>query len=419
MVSNNIVFLNQTNLIIMILESVISLVVEQQKNRLMLRDSGLKRELIPDIQSLSSHALIISGVRRCGKSTLLMQMMKGMEDGKVLYLNFESPQLYEFALSDFTRLDNIIGQKGINILFFDEIQLIEGWEMYVRQKLDEGFRVIITGSNASLLSKELGTKLTGRHINQELFPFSYREFLTFRVLIPSAESLKVYMNTGGFPEYVKTGDQEQLAALFEDVLIRDIVTRYGIKDIKSLHRLASYLISNIGNRVTATKLKQPFSIGATSTILNWFSHLELAYLVSFLPMFSHSTKAQLINPRKVYAIDLGLVDVISNTMTEDAGRKLENLIFLHLRRKYNELYYFDEKGECDFVAMKHGAVKEIVQVCYELTPDNLKRELNGLLKAMRYFNQFKATIVTFANSDFIDEDGCKIKVIPAYKYLSD
>ena len=402
----------------MILESVIARVIEQQKSRLMLKDSGLKRELIPATQSLSSHALIISGVRRCGKSTLLMQMMKEMEKDTVLYLNFESPQLYEFALHDFTRLDNLISQTGIDTLFFDELQLVEGWEMYVRQKLDEGFKVIITGSNASLLSKELGTRLTGRHITQELFPFSYSEFLKFKTLEPSAESLKLYMAMGGFPEYLKTGDQEQLTTLFDDVLIRDIVTRYGIKDIKSLHRLASFLISNIGNRVTATKLKQPLSIGATSTILSWFSHFELSYLFSFLPMFSYSTKAQLINPRKIYAIDLGLVDVISNVITEDAGRKLENLIFLDLRRKYTELYYFDDKGECDFIAMKQGTVTEIIQVCYELNPDNLKRELNGLLKAMKFFKQEKGSIVTFADSDYIEAEGCKIEVIPAYKYLN-
>jgi len=270
-----------------------------------------------------------------------------------------------------------------------------------------------------LLSKELGTKLTGRHITQELFPFSYREFLSFKGLAPSTESLRSYMLAGGFPEFVKTGDEEQLATLFYDVLIRDIVTRYGIKDIKSLQRLAAYLVSNIGNRITATKLKQPLSIGATSTILTWFSHLELSYLLSFLPMFSHSTKAQLINPRKVYAVDLALVDIISNTLTEDVGRKFENLIYLHLRRSYTELYYFDEKGECDFVAMKNGAVAKLVQVCYELTPDNLKRELNGLLGAMRFFNQRKATIVTFNNTDFIVQDGFEIVVIPAFKYLAE
>lgn len=402
---------------VVILESVIAHVIEQQKIRFLLIDKGLPRELVPATKSLSSHALIISGIRRCGKSTLLRQMMKAMDNESILFLNFESPQLYEFQLTDFSRLDHIIEQKGASTLFFDELQLVEGWEMYVRQKLDEGFKVIITGSNASLLSRELGTRLTGRHISQELFPFSYSEFLNFKGLNPSAESLEVYMQTGGFPEFLKTGDTEQLAALFEDVLIRDIVTRYGIKDIKSLHRLAAYLISNIGNRITATKLKQPLSIGATSTILSWFSHLELSYLVSFLPMFSHSTKAQLINPRKVYVIDLGLVNVISTTLTEDLGRKLENLIFLHLRRKYTELYYFDEKGECDFVAMKNDSVVELVQVCYELTPDNLKREMNGLLLAMRFFNLNKAILVTFSNSDLIKEDNFEIEVVPAYKYL--
>src|ERR1035437_5664122 len=209
----------------MILESILERTVEQQWNRLMLRDSGLKRELIPATQSLSSHALIISGIRRCGKSTLLMQMMKAMDVETLLYLNFESPQLFEFSVLDFTRLDNVIAQKGVKTLFFDELQLVEGWEMYVRQKLDEGFQVIITGSNASLLSKELGTRLTGRHITQELFPFSYSEFINFKALTPSTNSLKIYMFTGGFPEYVKTGDEEQLATLFNDVLFRDIVTR--------------------------------------------------------------------------------------------------------------------------------------------------------------------------------------------------
>lgn len=402
----------------MILESVIEQVVNQQKDRLTSRDAGLKRELVPATGSLSSHALIISGVRRCGKSTLLMQMIQQMDSSLVFYLNFESPHLYDFSISDFMRLDNIIDRLGSKILFFDEIQLVEGWEMYVRQKLDDGFQVVITGSNASLLSKELGSRLTGRHITQELFPFSFFEFLQFKQLLPSAESLALYMKTGGFPEYVKVGDEEQLISLFNDVLIRDIVARYGIKDMKSLQRLASYLMSNIGNRVTASKLKQPLSIGATSTILSWFSHLELSYLIAFLPMFSHSTKAQLINPRKIYAIDLAMVDAVSNSTTDDFGRKLENLIFLHLRRKYKELFYFDEKGECDFVAMKQGAVCELIQVCYELTPDNLKRELDGLYSAMRFFKCSKAQIITFANSDFIKQDEFEIEVIPAYKYLT-
>lgn len=402
----------------MILESEIALVVEQQKFHLLSRSSGMKRELLPATQSLSTHALIISGIRRCGKSTLLLQMMQEMDAESWLYLNFESPRLYNFALSDFTRLDTIISQKNVTTLFFDEMQLVEAWEIYVRQKLDEGFRVIITGSNASLLSRELGTKLTGRHITQELFPFSYTEFLSFREMAPSKESLVNYMNTGGFPDFLKTGDEEQLATLFDDVLIRDIVARYGIKDMKSLQRLAFFLISNVGNKVTATRLKQPLSVAATSTVLNWLSHLELSYLVFLLPMYSRSLKAQMINPRKVYAIDPGLVNIVSNTTTENAGYKLENLIYLHLRRKYSELYYFDDRGECDFVAMKRGQVIELLQVCYELTPDNLERETKGLLKAMHYFNVFAAKIITFGNNDLIREEEYQIQVIPAYQYLS-
>ena len=382
-----------------------------------MHDSGLKRDLIPALQNLSSHALIISGVRRCGKSTLLLQIMEKMAPEKLLYLNFEVPQLYNFNISDFSRLDNIINKKGVNTLFFDEIQYVDGWEIYVRQKLDEGFRVIITGSNASLMSKEMGTKLTGRHITQELFPFSFYEFLRFKKLKASSENLNKYLITGGFPEYLKTGHEEQLTTLFDDILFRDIVARYGIKDVKSLQRLAVYLYSNLGNRVTATKLKQVLSVGATSTVLSWFSHMELSYLIFFLPMYSHSTKAQLINPRKVYAIDMGMTDIVSNNLTGDKGHKLENAVYLHLRRKYKELYYFDDKGECDFVAMKNGKVKELIQVSWQLTPDNLEREVNGLKKAMKFFNLNKGKIITLNDKDSFMESGLSIEVTPAYEYL--
>jgi len=401
----------------MILERVILNIVDQQQRRLLTLDAGLKRELVPAMQSISSHALIISGVRRCGKSTFLMQMIKKRAKKEVFYLNFESPHLYDFSIDDFSRLDNVITQKGSSWLFFDELQLVKGWEMYVRQKLDEGYKVVISGSNASLLSSELGSKLTGRHITQELFPFSYSEYLTYRKEKASVEGLKTYMQTGGFPEYVKTGDEEQLSTLFNDLLVRDIVARYGIKDIKSLQRLASYLVSNVGNRISATKLKQPLSIAATSTILNWFSYLEQSYLVFFVPLFSHSVKAQIINPRKVYIIDPGMIHIVSNAMTDDLGRKLENLVFLHLRRNFKELYYFDDNGECDFVAMRNGIVAKLVQVCYELTPENIKREINGLLKAMQFFKVPKGEIITLSESDTIRKEGYEIAVIPAYKYL--
>ena len=404
----------------MILESTIENVVNIQKSKLLRKKSGLIRELEPSFKSLASHALIISGVRRCGKSTLLLQMIERMEDqNELLFLNFENPQLFDFKVQDFYKLDAIIERTNAQTLFFDELQIVDGWESYVRQKLDEGYQVIITGSNASLLSQELGTKLTGRQITQELFPFSYHEYLSFLALENNDQSVLAYMEDGGFPEYLKSKDSEQLYALFNDILYRDIVTRNGIKDSKSLYRLALYLFSNIGNRITASKLKQPLSIGATSTVMSWFSYLEMSYLVSFVPMYSTSTKAQLINPRKVYAIDLGMVKCVSTNLTEDLGRKLENMVFLNLRTKYKEIFYFDMQGECDFVCFKNNKVVECIQVCYDLNPDTVKREISGLIKALIHFGLTKGKIISFNQHDYFNQDGYEIEVVPVGKFLLD
>lgn len=403
----------------MILESTIENLVNIQKSKLLTKSSGLLRRIKVSYKSLNSHALIISGVRRCGKTTLLLQIIAELDPSEeILFLNFENPQLFDFKVQDFYKLDAIIERRKAKILFFDELQIVDGWESYVRQKLDEGYKVIITGSNASLLSQELGTKLTGRQITQELFPFSFTEYLEFLALENTSESISSYMNDGGFPEYLKTMDTEQLYALFNDILYRDIVTRNGIKDSKSLYRLALYLFSNIGNRITASKLKQPLSIGATSTVMSWFSFLEMSYLVSFVPMYSTSTKAQLVNPRKIYAIDLGMVKCVSTNLTEDLGRKLENLVFLFLRAKYKEIYYFDMQGECDFVCLKNNKIAECIQVCYDLNPDNLARELQGLTKALSNFDLSKGTIVTFNQSDYFEKEGMQITVIPANQFLT-
>jgi predicted AAA+ superfamily ATPase len=152
--------------------------------------------------------------------------------------------------------------------------------------------------------------------------------------------------------------------------------------------------------------------------MSWFSFLESSYLVFFLPMYSHSSKAQLINSRKVYCIDTGFLNITSSTLTKDDGRKLENMIFLHLRRNYSELYYFDNGGECDFVVVKNTNVEMLIQVCYSLNQDNLDRELNGLVKAMKFFNCSNGKIITFSEKDKITVEGYSIDVIPAYKFMT-
>jgi len=402
----------------MIQQGVLQQVIDTQKKKTLRLNVGFEREVLPKMPALQSHALIVSGIRRCGKSTLLKQMIEA-DDSKKLFLSFEDPRLFNFELSDFELLDAIIENSKSETLFLDEIQVINGWELYIRQKLDEGFRVAVTGSNASLLSRELGTKLTGRHISKELFPFSYREFLGFKNLQAGEKSLQKYMEMGGFPEFLKTNNADILSELFYDILNRDIIVRHGIRDARSLRNLAVYLVSNAGNLVTANKLQQPLNIKTATTILEYFSFLEDTYLVNFMPKFSYSLKVQMVNPRKIYVIDPGIIKIASISFTENKGHLLENLIYWELRRQGKELYYFNEnKSECDFVVMKNEKIEQVIQVCYKLLPENREREINGLKEAMEFFKTDNGVIISFNQRDAFMLNGKRIEVLPAWEFLA-
>ena len=402
----------------MIQQAVLQKVIETQKKKILRFGTGFHREILPDMPSLQSHALIITGIRRCGKSTLLKQMLEFNNSNK-LFLSFEDPRLFNFELFDFELLDNIIENSKVEMLFLDEIQVVIGWELYVRQKLDEGFRVVVTGSNASLLSRELGTKLTGRHISKELFPFSYREFLGFKNLQAGEKSLQKYMDTGGFPEFLKTNNPDILTELFHDILNRDIIVRHGIRDARSLKNLAVYLVSNTANLITASKLQQPLNIKTAITVLDYFSFLEDTYLVNFMPKFSYSLKVQMVNPRKIYVIDAGVIKIASTAFTENKDHLLENLIYWELRRRGKQLYYFNEnKAECDFVVLKNEKIEQLIQVCYELLPENREREIRGLKEAMDFFKTDKGLIISFNQRDAFMHNGKRIEVVPAWDFFT-
>jgi predicted AAA+ superfamily ATPase len=401
----------------MLLKSEIARISELQSEIIRTGDKGLKRESGASLPVLSKHALIITGIRRCGKSTLLLQFISEKYP-EAFFLNLDDNRLYGFENSDFSRLDEVIAETGKRVLIFDELQEVEGWERYVRQKLDENYQVVITGSNASLLSKELGTKLTGRYISKELFPFSFSEFMRFESLQPDERTIMEYMRTGGFPEYLKSKKPEILSHLFDDIIIRDIVVRYGIRDIKSLQRLALYLVSNSGKPVTGSKLKQAIGISATSTILEYFSHLESAYLFHFVPRFSYSSKVQMINPRKVYVADPGLITINSASFSDDRGRKLENVVYNFLRSIYKEIYYFLDKNECDFIVVKRADKPLAIQVCFTLDKDNLERELGGLYEAMRSLGIKEGFIVTLNQKDEFAANDLTAHVVPSYEYLT-
>lgn len=400
----------------MIPQILISEVVESQKTVWLRKDTGVIRRKLVDVKVYEGFASIVTGIRRCGKSTLMRQLLSSIDE-EVLFLNFEDPRLAGFEVDDFRRLDQEIEGRRARVLFFDEIQMLVSWELYVRQKLDEGFRVVVTGSNATLLGKELGTKLTGRHLSYELFPFSYLEFLELKEWKDSIEAVCEFMESGGFPDFIKLQDPLVLQQLLDDILFRDIAVRYGVRDVTSLRQLAVYLISNIGKPVSATKLKTLFAIKSTSTMLEYFSYLEDAYLIQFLPKFNYSLKAQIRNPKKVYAIDLGLFTHTSTVFSEEHGRRLENLVFLHYRTQGKELFYFAEHKECDFVVLDNGKVVQAVQVCYEIHADNLQREMDGLLEAMVYFGLEEGIIVTLNQTDMYTIKDKVIHLIPIRKLL--
>jgi len=401
----------------MLLQEQISQVIDDQQYDFLKKDAGLKREMLQDVPVIENFATIITGLRRCGKSTLLLQLLKE-KFADALFLNFEDIRLVAFETSDFERLLKEIENRQMKILFFDEIQLIAGWEIFIHHLLRDGYLVFITGSNASLLSGEMATHLTGRQLSIELFPFSFSEFIRYKNLTADEESIKTFLNTGGIPEYVKSNNTLLLNTLVDDILIKDIAVRHGIKDIESLRQLALYLMCNIGNLVSANKLIDIFRIKSPSTLLEYFSYLKDAYLVDFVPQFSYSLKTQARNPKKVYSIDTGIVRTLGLNFSENQGHLLENAVYLHLRKTYKEIYYFKEKNECDFVVCQTGKIQMVLQVCYELNPENLGREMKGLEEAMNFFGISTGMIITLNQKDLFMENGKQIDVVPAYRFLN-
>lgn len=402
----------------MIKKTTLKEVIEQQRTKLIQDDSGYKRSILTEINTqISEHALIISGIRRCGKSTLMKQMIEQLSV-HYFFLNFDTAKLYTFDTADFELLDELISETDYKSLFFDEIQVVDGWELYVRQKLDEGYKVIVTGSNASLLSKELGTKLTGRHLTKELFPFSYREYCAFRALETDATSMMQYMDKGGFPAYLKDENPDLHSALLDDILYRDVAVRYNIRDVQSLKHLLLFMATNIGNLISATKLKQLLGIKSTATVLEYIGYFEKSYLIQLIPRFSYSYKVQVVNPRKIYFIDNGLQNTITSSFNKDNGRRLENMVFWELRRQEKEIYYYNENGrECDFVVSKNNKIEKLLQVCFELNSDNNDREISGLFDAMDFFQLEEGTILTLNQRDTIINKGKRIEVLPVYLYF--
>ena len=399
----------------MILEEDLAAIAARQRETEMRKLDGQLRPLAFSDSLLDSHVLDITGVRRCGKSTLLRQRMRG-KDTPWFYLNFESPLLTQFEVRDTIRLDSIIEKSGARRLFFDEVDQFVGWEKYIRQKLDEGYHICISGSNASLLEGELGSKLTGRHISRELFPFSYSEYLQFVGKAPGADSVAAYIRDGGFPRYLQTMEEAVLQELFDDIVYRDVVVHNKIRDVFAVRELAAYLVENVGCRFTASKMLKPLGVSSPSTISQWCDWMQKAYLFFFVPICSDSQKSRLLNPKKAYCVDTGLEYAVSSRRLPNDGVRFENLVFLALRRTNQDISYFDDDGECDFIVRRRHAVSAAVQACTKLTDEARDREIEGLAKAMETFSLERGTIVTMDQRDKIDINGRTIDIVPFWDW---
>ena len=367
----------------MVLKSEIEAAYYKQQQVLLQKTKFITRQYHLKIQPKSKHIEVVSGIRRCGKSTLLRQVMTTYKKN-IAYFNFEDPRVYDFDLSDFDKLDGIMGTNKA-AYFFDEIQNVKAWEIFVRHLHDRGAKIYITGSNASLLSKELGTRLTGRHLRHELFPFSYSEFLAYKKIKSTTTAFENYVEHGGFPEYLRDLNIEVLQLLLKDIVLRDIAIRYSIKNTKVLMDLTLYLLSNIGTECTYNSLRKTFEIGSTNSVSDYLTWLEDSYLLYFLPKFSYKAKNIAVNARKVYAVDNGLVNANTLSFSKNKGRLLENAVYLFLRQQPYKLYYYRENKECDFVVFEKDKCKLAIQVCEEVHVDNKDRELAGLTDAMNFF----------------------------------
>ncbi|TVR75685.1 MAG: ATP-binding protein [Spirochaetaceae bacterium] len=391
-------------------------IAESQRAALDANPFGLERECLADFPDIRTHALVVSGIRRCGKSTLLHQVARRLGEA-FFYLNFEDIRLSGIGIADYRLLDTLIDAAETPTLFLDEVQMAPEWDRFVRHALDAGRRVVLTGSNASLLSRELGSSLTGRHLQEELFPFSWAEYCRFREVSPSGAVLERYLAEGGFPEYLKTGNPEILRQLQQDILARDIAVRFNIRDDRALRNLYLWLISNVGNLMTPSRLTGIVGVKSPTTVLEYLAHLEAAWMIHTVPRFAWSVKARSLAPKKVYAADPGCVHTSSLSTTPDRGRLLENVVYLELRRRTASIFYLAEKNtECDFVVAPQRGSATCIQVCWTLTSENENREIGGLRTAMEFFGVDTGVILTADQEDEISVPGGSISVVPLWRY---
>jgi len=392
-------------------------------------------------KAASGEIVILKGVRCAGKSTLLLNEMKRLLAGghdlrDILYINFEDPRFYHhLSLELMERIKNVfvefIAPEKMPVIMLDEVQNISGWEKWVLKEYSlKGSRLYVTGSSSSLLSQDIGSSLSGRYLDIEVFPLSFEEFLRFNNLVVENpadrisqrnrinQQFRLYLEQGGFPKLLEFDDHEikrdTLKSYYDSILLRDIVARHNLANYRIMEEMSAFLLANIGSINSTNKLKNTFSI-SFDTAREYTSYLEDAFLIFQLHRFSWSVKKQLVNPRKFYSIDIGLSNRVSFQIGTRKAQNLENIVFLELLRRKKNIYYYRTKNdrEIDFLVKEGETVVELIQVSYSIEDARTrKREIAAFLTAVRELagNSPRCTILTMDNNDQLEINGIEIKV---------
>jgi predicted AAA+ superfamily ATPase len=377
--------------------------------------------------------LAVLGVRRCGKSTFSHLLLKGEKYG---YVDFDDERLAGLGTGDLDRILQALYELhgGLDYLLLDEIHNVPGWELFA-SRLRKTKRVVVTGSNAKLLSGELATYLTGRYLDFTLFPFSFREFLAAKGVevgpaLSTARTAEVrsaledYLRVGGFPEVLKFG-RMVLSRIYEDIITKDVLRRFRPRMEADFREVARYVLSNFSKEITFSKLRNLFGLGSVRTVKGYVDHLALAYLIFTVERFSPRLKERMIAPRKVYCVDTGILNTVTR-FSEDRGRLMENLIYIELLRRgalseepHQVFYWKDhQQREVDFVIVRGWEVEALIQATYACGRDEVEeRELKALLKASEELRCRNLMLLTWDYYDELDIDGVKINCLPLWKWL--
>ena len=373
---------------------------------------------------------LITGPRRVGKSVFALLMLQGKN---FAYLNFDDSQLLEKWNEELvmSALDDVY--PDYDFMLLDEVQNLPDWDLWISKLYRRGKNLIITGSNAKMLSSEMATVLTGRYLQIEMLPFSLDETMKWKNISPEREEQSAqaivladdYMRNGGYPETISARSitKNYLSTLFDSILLKDVAKRHKVRNTTDLYNLATYLLSNFCNPISANELAEELGLSSVATTKKFCDYLNEPYLFFFLPRFNNKLKLMSKAPKKVYVVDNGFVQSTAFNLSENLGRLLENQVFVELlRRGYipgKTLFYYRTRNdkEIDFVTRKGTKVEQLIQVCYDMTSEKTrKRELDALVEAAEELHCDNLLVITNAQQDIIELKTLMIAIVSVDKF---